>query len=49
MSSGSGEKRENAFRMIQAFHGWSGIEEIEEMYDKALSQISKLPQKIRGL
>jgi hypothetical protein len=35
--------RENAFRVIQSFHAWSNIEEIEKINNEANSVISKLP------
>lgn len=46
-SSGKGEQRENAFRLIQAFHAWSGIEIIESLHEKAKDDIPKIPDFLK--
>ena len=45
-ASGHGDQRENAFRIIQAFHAWSSIEDIEKYHALALEKISLLPKKL---
>lgn len=37
------ENRENAFRVIQAFHAWGDIEDTEERYENAQEEIDELP------
>ncbi|NRH20740.1 hypothetical protein HOO68_01705 [Candidatus Gracilibacteria bacterium] len=45
--SGRGDERENAFRVIQAFHAWSGIEQIETMHQDACAIVEKVPDFIQ--
>lgn len=45
-SSWQGGSRENAFRLIQAFHAWSNIEEIEKIHNDANSIIGLLPKTL---
>jgi hypothetical protein len=43
VGSPRGEVRENAYRIIQAIHAWSGLEYIQELHATAEQVIEKLP------
>ena len=47
-SSWNGEKRENAFRVIQWFQAWSWIEKIEEMHAQAQSFLPEFPRTLEN-
>ena len=48
-ASQGGEQRENAFRVIQAFHAWASIEDIEKFHKMALEKISLLPRRLKDI
>ncbi len=49
LDSWHGIQRENAFRIIQSFHAWSSIEQIEKFYELALERINLLPKKLEDI
>ncbi len=49
LASSHGEERENAFRLIQSFHAWSSIEEIERFHTLAREKIEQIPRKLKEL
>ncbi len=49
VDSGSGVQREDAFRVIQAFHAWSGIENIEKLRAEAESCIEEVPTLLKNI
>lgn len=48
-NSWSGEQRENAFRIIQTFHAWSSIAEIETIHNEAQSCIKEIPNILKHI
>jgi hypothetical protein len=48
-SSGSGEERETAFRIIQAFHAWSGIEDIEHHRNQAEGCVAEIATVLHNI
>lgn len=48
-SSWHGSERENAFRVIQSFHAWSSIEEIEKIHTLAQEKISYIPKNLEKI
>lgn len=48
MKSPRGVERENAFRVIQAIHAWSGLGYIQELHDMTEGAIQKLPDVLTG-
>lgn len=46
VKSPRGVERENAFRVIQAIHAWSGLGYIQELHDMAEGAIQKLPDAL---
>jgi hypothetical protein len=49
MASWHGEQRENAFRIIQSFHAWSSIEDIERFHNLAQEKIEYIPKKLKEI
>ncbi len=45
--SGKWEERENALRVIQAFHAWSSLWEIKEMHNNACKMVDEVPQILK--
>lgn len=46
---GHGDDRENAFRVIQAFHAWGNLEDVENTYYEAQQEIKELPNILRKI
>ena len=47
--NGSGNDRKKAWKVIQAFHAWSDILNIESSYAERKQKISKIPEKIQSM
>ncbi len=47
LDSEHGNKRENAFRIIQWFYAWSWLPEIIEAHKEALNVVDKFPDKLK--
>lgn len=48
-SSWHGSERENAFRVIQSFHAWASIEDIEKSHTNAQEKIQHVPRRLKEI